>query len=196
MYAVHLRDALEAGRRQNGKVRHKVIQLRFRRTNQKLMDEEILARHFVDDAEALRIGLVGTREAVEHKNFLVLQVCKHFCTDRIEFLSCNRHVDLAPRDIVMYGGGVDNEFIVRASARIFSRFHDKRPCVGERPLSSCQRLFHQCGNRKIAKHRSVSSNSKLNRFYLFHKSLHSTETGNRPAGCFIKIFDITCRKPR
>lgn len=113
------------------------------------MDEQILARHFVDDTEALRISFIGTCEAVEHKNFLVLQVCEHFCTDRIEFLSCNRHVDLAPRDIVMYGGGVDNEFIVRLLPVYFPVFTTSAPVSESVPSPLASAFSTNAGTERL-----------------------------------------------
>ncbi len=129
MGAVDLRAALEAGCGNQREIRLSVVlQFFFRRTKKELVHEEALARKLGDDTELLLIFGIRSRHAVEDENFAVLQVSGDLALDRIEFFSGDGTVHIAPCNIVVHTGCVNDKFVFRAPPGIFSGRHDQ--CTG------------------------------------------------------------------
>ncbi len=114
VYPVGLRIAVEAGGYNDGKIGFaEIIKLFFRRTNQQLMNEQVLRCIFVDDPELFGADGICTGKAVKDIKVAALQIGAHFGTDRVVFRFGNRTVDLAPCNAVMNLRNINNEFVVR-----------------------------------------------------------------------------------
>ena len=159
--AIHSGDALKARCSDDGVIRLIIFELFFGRTDQQFMNEEILAGELIDNAEALSVFRVSAGKTVENEQITVLQIREHFRFDRGEFALLNRDIDFAPGDLVMYGRRVNDEFIVRAAAGVFTGFYHKGSCVGKTAFTSEERLFHQRRNGQIAVYGAVSGNPEF-----------------------------------
>ena len=164
MNAVDLRDALEPGRGDDSVVGHVVFELLLRRTDEKLVDEHILACEFVDDAETLRVFRIRAREAVEYEYVAVLEVREHLRLDGLEFLAADRNVDLAPRDLVVYRGNVDYEFVVGRASGIFAGLYDEGSGIGESSLASFKSELDEFRYGKVAVNEAFSGYPEIDRF--------------------------------
>ena len=74
-----------------------------------------------------------------------------------------RTVDLAPRDLVVYRGNVDYEFIVGAASCVLTGLHDESAGVGQSALSSFKRELDEFRYGKVAKNGSFSRNAEIDR---------------------------------
>ena len=149
--SVDLGIALEAGSGKDGVVRVAVGGQLFRgRADQELMDEEVLGRHFVDDAELLRMFGIGAREAVKDEDLAALQVSAQLALDGVEFFLGDGAVHLAPRDVVVNGGGVNDEFVVRRTAGIFTGGDDERAGVAQLALAETESRFGELRGPEVA----------------------------------------------
>ena len=180
---VDLGDALEAGGGDDGIVLAEVRELLGRRAAQQLVDEEVLARQLVDDAERLRILGIGAGEAVEDKDVLALQIGDDLGADGVELGLLDGAVHLAPGDIVMDSGGVDNELVVGAAAGILTGFHDQRAGIGERALSARKRMLHELRRRQVAVDGTGVDDPQLLQTIGFHSCFSSC----------MNIWAVTCR---
>ena len=147
---VPLGDALEAGGGDDGEVRLVIGQLLLGGAQEELVDEEVLAGQLVDDAEGL--GVLGVRagEAVEDKDLAVLEVGHHLLVEGVKDLLGGGDVDLAPGDVVMDAGGVDDELVVGGPAGVLAGVDAECAGVVEIALAPGQGLLHQLGGREVA----------------------------------------------
>ena len=145
--AVDLGVALEAGGSEDGVVRFAVGSQLFRgRTDEELMDEEVLGRHFIDDAELLGVLGISACKAVEDEHFAALEVSAQLALDGVELLSGDGTVHLAPGDVVMDGGGVDDELVVRRTAG----GDDECAGVAQLALAAAERCFGELRGAEVA----------------------------------------------
>ena len=148
--AVDLRDALEAGSGDDGVVLVEVLQLLGGGTAQQLVDEEVLAGQLVDDAEGLGILGIGAGKAVENKDLLALQIGDDLGADGVELRLLDGAVHLAPGDVVMDSGSIDNELVVGAAAGVFTGLDHQRAGVGQSALAAAERMLGQLRGSEIA----------------------------------------------
>ena len=116
---VPLRDALKAGGADDGEVRLVIGKRLFRGTQQKLVDEKVLAGQLVDHPESFGVFGVRTGKAVKDKDLPVLEIGHHFLIQGVKDLLGGGDVDLAPGDLVMDTGGVHDELVVGRASGIF-----------------------------------------------------------------------------
>ena len=161
VHMVPLRDALKAGGADDGEVRLVIGKRLFRGTQQKLVDEKVLAGQLVDHPESFGVFGVRTGKAVKDKDLPVLEIGHHFFIQRVKHRLRGRHVDLAPRDIVMHALAVHDEFIVGRAAGILSRPHAQGAGIAELTLAPAQRVLHQLGRLQITVNSLGIQNAKL-----------------------------------
>ena len=113
-------DAFEARCRNDGEIGREVLELIGCRTDQKLVDEQVLRSKFVDDTETLGVFWIGTRETVEDEQLAVLQIGNGFVIDFVKSLLCHRHIDFTPGNLIVNAFAVDDEFVIGRAAGIFS----------------------------------------------------------------------------
>ena len=167
--AVHHGIALEAGGAEDGVVRLAVGGKLFRgRADEKLMDEEILRSKLVDDAELLGMCGIGACEAVENEDLTALQVSAELALDGVEFLLGDGAVDLAPGDVVMDGGGVNDELVVRRAAGVLAGGDDERAGVAQLALAAAQGSFGELCGTEVAVNRFGGENAQLFKAVSFH----------------------------
>ena len=148
--AVDLGDALEAGGGDDGEVGLEVHQIGLGGTAQELVNEQVLAGQLVDDAEALHILLVRAGEAVKDEDLAVLQIGDNLAVDGVVGGLVDGAVDLAPGDLVMHGGGIDDELVVGATAGVLAGLDHQRAGVAQRSLSAGERLLRQGCDGQVA----------------------------------------------
>ena len=148
--AVDLRDALEAGSGDDGVVLVEVLQLLGGGTAQQLVDEEVLAGQLVDDAEGFGILGIGAGKAVENKDLLALQIGDDLGADGVKLRLLDGAVHLAPGDVVMDSGSIDNELVVGAAAGVFTGLDHQRAGVGQSALAAAERMLGQLRGSEIA----------------------------------------------
>ena len=107
------------------------------------MDEQILAGQLVDDAESLGVLGISAGKAIEHKDLLALQVGNHLGADGVIAGLVDGTVDLAPGNLVMHGGGINNEFVVGAAAGVLTGLDHQRAGQGQRALAAAQGVLRQ-----------------------------------------------------
>ena len=132
------------------------------------MDEQVLAGQLVDDAERLGVLGVGAGKAVEDEHVPALQISQHLGPDGVEPRLLDGAVHLAPRDVVMDGGGVHDELVVGAAAGVFAGLYHQRAGVGQRALAPAQGMLHQLRRRQVAVHRPGVHQSQLLQPVSFH----------------------------
>ena len=152
--AVDLGAALEARARDQRVIRlAEGRQLLRRRTNEQVADEQRFACILADDAELLGVFLVRTGKAVEHKHVAALQIRDHLGLDGVELFTLDRHIDLAPRDQIVYALAVHDELVLRASSGVFAGLDEQRAVVHDDAFLAFQRMLIQLRNRQIAVNR-------------------------------------------
>ena len=104
---------------------------------------------------------IGAGKAIKHKNLPVLEIGHHFFIQRVKHRLRGRHVDLAPRDIVMHALAVYDEFIVGRAAGVLSRPHAQGAGIAELTLAPAQRVLHQLGRLQITVNSLGIQNAKL-----------------------------------
>ena len=151
MNAVDLRIALEAGGGDDGVVRFAIGGQLFRgRTDEKLMDEEVLGSQLVDDAELLGVLGVCACETVEDKDFAALQVSAQLALDGVKLFLGDGTVHLAPCDVVMDSGGVDDELVVRRTAGVLAGRDDQSAGVAQLAFAAPERCFGELCRAEVA----------------------------------------------
>ena len=121
VYAVDGGVTVEIRRADDGEVRlAEISQFLLRRTDQQLMDEEVLAGQLVDDTEFLPVVGIRAGEAVEDKQFASLQIGDHLGADGFILLQRDGPVDLAPGDLFVDLRDVHDEFVVRRAAGVLA----------------------------------------------------------------------------
>ena len=168
--AIDLRDALEAGGGHDGVVRCKVRQLLRRGPAQQLMDEQVLAGQFVDDAKGFGILGVCPGEAVKDVDLLILEIRRDLGENGVEFLFFHGAVHLAPCDIVVYRRGVHDELIVGAAPGVLPGLYHQRPGGRQGSLSPAQSVLRQLGRGQVAIYRRRVDDAQLLQSVGFHDS--------------------------
>ena len=151
MHAVDFRIALESGSCDNGVVRFAVVfQFFCGRTDEQLMDEEVLRRHFVDDAELLGVLGIGTCKTVKDEHFAALEVSAELALDGVKLFLGDRTVHLAPCDVIMDSGGVDDELVVRRTAGVLAGRDDQRAGVAQLAFAAAESSFGELRGGEVA----------------------------------------------
>ena len=167
--AVNSGVALEAGGAEDGVVRFAVGGELFRgRADEELVDEEVLRGKLVDDAELLGVRGVGAGKAVEDEDLTALQISAELALDGVKALLGDGTVDLAPRDVVVDGGGVDDELVVRRAAGVLAGGDDERAGVAQLALAAAQGSFGELCGAEVAVDRLGGKNAQLFEAVSFH----------------------------
>ena len=146
---VDLGDALEAGSGNDGEVLVEIGQLLGGGTAQQLMDEQILAGQFVDDAEGLGVLGIGAGKAVKNEYFLALQVSGDLGADGIVALQVDGTVDLAPGDVVVNSGSINDEFVVGAAAGVLTGLDHQSTRQRQGSLTAAKSVFRQLSGVQV-----------------------------------------------
>ena len=146
---VDLGDALEAGRGNDGVVLMEILQLLTRRTAQQLVDKQVLAGQLIHNAERLGVLGIGAGKTVENKDFLALQISDDLSANGVKLGLLDGTVHLAPRNIVMDGGCVNDKLIVGAAAGVFTGLDHQRAGIGQCTLTAAQCVLGQLCRRQI-----------------------------------------------
>ena len=162
VHAVNLGDALEAGGRKNGVVGNVAVKLLLGGADEKLVDEEILAGQLVYDAEALGVLRVRAGEAVEYEQLLILEISKDLGLDGVELRLLDGNVYLAPCDLIVHGGGIDDELVVRAAAGVLAGLDNESARVGKRTLAAAESGLNKLCGSEIAVSHAVAGDAKFN----------------------------------
>ena len=166
--AVQLGDALAARRTQHGEVLGEAFELLRGRADEQLMDEQVLARQLVDDADGAAILVVGAREAVKDEHVAALQIGRHTGEDLVKALLGDRLVDLAPRDLVVDVRRIDHKAVVRGTTGILAGHHGERAGIGEDALAALDSLGRQLGRGQVMEYLAGIDNTPLAEIDLVH----------------------------
>ena len=151
--AINLGNALESRCSQDRKIRIPIICQLFRcRTNQQLMNEQILTSHFVNDTELLGASRIRTSKTVKYKDIAILQISYQLLANLVKLLTGDGHIYASPRDGVMHSGSVYNKLVLRRTSGIFSGQNGQRTRCAQLPFSACQRMLNQLGNAQVMIH--------------------------------------------
>ena len=167
---VNLGNALEARSRDYFKIGCVCFKFFLCGTDKKLMNEEVLGSKLVYYTEFLRIFGVCACKTVEYIELLILEICEHFCLDGIEFFLGYRSVYLAPVDIVVYCGSINDEFVFGGTTCVLACLYNKRACIGKNTLTVCKSLFRKSCGAEIAINLAVACYSEFNGFDFSHNN--------------------------
>ena len=93
------------------------------RPHEHLAGEEGLVGLFAHHGEVARMGAVGAGHATHDIRVTLGKIGTNALVDAVEVLGCHGGVDLAPRDAVVHVGRVDDETVLRGTARVLTRGH-------------------------------------------------------------------------
>ena len=93
------------------------------RPHEHLAGEEGLVGLFAHNGEVARMGAVGAGHATHDIRVTLGKIGANALVDAVEVLGCHGGVDLAPRDAVVHVGRVDDEAVLRGTARVLARGH-------------------------------------------------------------------------
>ena len=150
MDPVQFRLTQESGGCNHGKTGNKALKLLLGGADKQLVDEKILAGQLIDDPYGKPVGRIRPGKTVEYKQFPTLEIGTDFAQNGIKTIRRNRHVDLAPVDLIMDLRLIYHEAIIRGSAGILPGLHNKRTAAAQAALSSRNRFFDQSGRFQIA----------------------------------------------
>ena len=152
VYAVYLGRAFEAGGGYYGEAGHEVLKLLLGRTDEQLMNEQVLAGKLVYNAHGQMIAFVCAGKAFEYEKLAALQIRGHAVIYGFIFLFAYGYIDLAPVDIVMDIGSVDNKTIVRRTAGILAGGNDKRAGLAKRTFAAAEGMLDKLRRSKVPVH--------------------------------------------
>ena len=171
MNAVLLRIAFEPRHRQDGEIRLAVfLQLFLRRTNQQVVDEQVLPRFLVDNPNFPGVLAVCTGKTIENEHFFPVQILDHIPLNPVKNSPVNRAIDASPVNPIVHRRAVYNVFIVRRSAGILSRFHRKGARRRQGRFPPLQGFLHQSCRAQIVVHLTCLNTQLIDSVH-FHNSL-------------------------
>ena len=171
MNAVLLRIAFEPRHRQDGEIRLAVfLQLFLRRTNQQVVDEQVLPRFLVDNPNFPGVLAVCTGKTIENEHFFPVQILDHIPLNPVKNSPVNRAINVSPMNPIVHRRAVYNVFIVRRSAGILSRFHRKGARRGQGRFPPLQGFLHQSCRAQIVVHLTCLNTQLIDSVH-FHNSL-------------------------
>ena len=132
------------------KLRSEVLEFDGSRANEEGVGEQGVPRRVGNDADRHPIRALRTGETVEDVQLSSVQIASRFVEKPVEQCRLDLLVDVAPVDMAGGISVVDDEAVLRRSARRFSRLHDERAVSCEYPLASGERARDELGWRKIA----------------------------------------------
>ena len=168
MGAVNLGNALEAGGGDDGVILVEVLQLLSRGAAQKLVNEQILAGQLVNDAEGLGILGIGPGKAIENINLFILQVGNNLGENGVEFGLFDGAVYLAPGNVVMHGGSINDELVIGAAAGVLAGFDHQCAGIAESALAALQRMLGQLCGGQVAVDRAGVDDAQFFQSVGFH----------------------------
>ena len=137
--AIALRIRLIIRRVQNRQFRNEVGSFLRARLTKHIAREKAVPWAFADHADLQLIGRIGTDHEVLHVDLAPLQIRQHLQTKRVEPLFRIALVDRAPPNVVARRIFFDNEFIVRRTAGVGTRFDDQSAALRNRSASLADR---------------------------------------------------------
>ena len=129
--AVTRRIRLERRRRHHGELRLEAGEVRRRRHDEQIADEQVLPRELMDEANRQAIFRIGARVEVLHEELLALQVVDDVAPEDVEVRKLDWLVDLAPPDLRFARGFLHHELVVRRAAGMRAGPADERPLLRE-----------------------------------------------------------------
>ena len=148
--AVDLRVELEGGGGHHDEVGlAEVAQLLVGRADEHLMDEERLARELADGADLAGVAAVGAGQAVHDEEATLGEVADDLGLDLLVVLLGEGHVDLAPGDLVVDVGRVDDEAVLRGAAGVLAGDDGKGARARELALAALDGGLDENGRRRV-----------------------------------------------
>ncbi len=89
--------------------------------NEQVPREQAVPRLLGDDADRQPVRRVGARPAVLDEELLAPQVGQHAPLEPVERRGVDRPIDLAPRDVLLARGFLDDELVVGGSTGVLAR---------------------------------------------------------------------------
>ena len=162
--------ALEAGGGDNGVVSLAVGgQLLGGGPDQQVVDEQVLRSQLVDDAELLGVLGVGAGKAVEDEDLVALEISGDLAHQSVKALLGDGAVDLAPGDVVMDGGGVHDELVVRGTAGVLAGGDHQGAGIAELALAAAKSSLNQLGGAQVPIDSTGIQNTQLFKTKSFHR---------------------------
>ena len=122
-------------------------------TNEHLTHEKGLACKLAYGEYLARESAVGTCDAVHHEHAALGQVGHGFRPDLVVVFLRDRYVHIAPCDVVVHVGCVDDEAVQGAAPGVGSGLDHEAARAGQNPLAARQGHFHQ--RRRTCVHRAL-----------------------------------------
>jgi len=115
--------------------------------------EQAVPRMFGDNAHLDAVAGIRSCVAVLDKHFTTLEIGAEAKPDQVEVTRLERFVDRAPPDVVLRGGLLDHELVVRRATRVSPGAHDERSEVTDLAFPPLHGLFVESGSRQVVVHR-------------------------------------------
>ena len=128
------RIRLERRRRHHGELRLEACQVRGRRHDEQVPDEQVLPGQFLDEADRQAVVGIGAGVEILDEQLLALQVRDDVAAQHVEVRGVDRLVDLAPPDLRFARRLLDHELVVRRAAGVRAGAADERPLLREDAL--------------------------------------------------------------
>jgi len=144
-----MRIGLERGCAEDGELRLEAGQLRRRRDDEQVSDEQIVPGHFLDETHREAICGVGAGVEVLDEEFLLPEVRDQVGAERVVLRGLERLVDLAPPDVSGAGRLVDDELVVRRPAGVGAGAADEGTVGGDHPFTTPDGVLVENCCRKV-----------------------------------------------
>src|SRR5215472_14793696 len=122
--------------------------------------EEIVPCVLGDDADRKAVCRIGAGVRVEHEDIFVAQILVDATEQRLESVTLEGLVRLAPVDVFFAAGFADEELVLRRSPGVLSGSNDERASRCRDALAPADRLLEKRRDAQIARRRTNGSESE------------------------------------
>ena len=143
------RIRLEGRRGHHGELRLEAGEIRGRRHDEQVPDEQVLPREFLDEAHRQAVLGIGAGIQILDEQLLALQVRDDVAAQHVEVRGVDRLVDLAPPHVRFARRLLDDELVVRRAAGMRAGAADQRPILREHALLAADGVFVEGGRRQV-----------------------------------------------
>ena len=143
------RIGLERRRGHHRELRLEAGQIRRRRHDEQVADEQVLPREFLDEPDRQAVFGIGARIQILDEQLLALQVRDDVAAQHVEMRGVDRLVDLAPPDLRFARRLLDDELVVRRSAGMGAGAADQRAFLREHALLAPNGVFVEGRRRQV-----------------------------------------------
>ena len=175
--AILHRIELQIGCGEHGIVLREVaIALALGRTHEQLARKQRLAGALAHDQELAAPTAIGASDCANHEEVARTQVVSHGLLDLFVVLRRERLVDVAPVDVVMHVGRVNDKAVLRRAAGVLTRLDRESARVRKDALVATQRALDKASGRFVHDHGTTAVVDATNGEQIVHRRTALTFT--------------------